>query len=121
MNIFLGLLIPFLGTTLGAGMVFLMKNKINEQVEKVLLGFASGVMVAASVWSLLIPSLDMANDMNIIQWLPATIGFILGIIFLILVISSSIFLPPINNCDVNLYLIFELFISNKSSIQLNQI
>ena len=83
MNIFLGLLIPFLGTTLGAGMVFLMKNKINEQVEKVLLGFASGVMVAASVWSLLIPSLDMANDMNIIQWLPATIGFILGIIFLL--------------------------------------
>ena len=89
MNIFLGLLIPSLGTTLGAGMVFLMNNKINEQVEKVLLGFASGVMVAASVWSLLIPSLDMANDMNIIQWLPATIGFILGIIF-ILVLDNII-------------------------------
>ena len=84
MNILIGLLIPFLGTTLGAGMVFLMKNKINNKLEKVLLGFASGVMVAASVWSLLIPSLDMAKEQNIITWLPATVGFILGIIFLLI-------------------------------------
>ena len=60
MNLFLGLIIPFIGTTLGSAMVFLMKNKLNEKVEKVLLGFASGVMVAASVWSLIIPSIDMA-------------------------------------------------------------
>ena len=84
MNILIGLLIPFLGTTLGAGMVFLMKNKINNKLEKVLLGFASGVMVAASVWSLLIPSIDMAKEQNIIAWLPATVGFILGIIFLLI-------------------------------------
>jgi len=84
MNIFLGLLIPFLGTTLGAGMVFLMKNKINEKVEKVLLGFASGVMVAASVWSLLIPSLDMTNMSKNISWIPAAVGFVLGILFLLL-------------------------------------
>jgi ZIP family zinc transporter len=84
MNILIGLLIPFLGTTLGAGMVFLMKNKINNKLEKVLLGFASGVMVAASVWSLLIPSIDMAKEQNIITWLPATVGFILGIIFLLI-------------------------------------
>ena len=77
MSILIGLLIPFLGTTLGAGMVFLMKNKINNKLEKVLLGFASGVMVAASIWSLLIPSIDMAKEQNIIKWLPATIGFIL--------------------------------------------
>ena len=83
MNVLIGLLVPFLGTTLGAGMVFLMKNKINNKLERVLLGFASGVMVAASVWSLLIPSIDMAKEQNIIAWLPATIGFILGIIFLL--------------------------------------
>lgn len=84
MNILLGLLIPFVGTTLGAAMVFLMKNKLNKKVEKVLLGFASGVMVAASVWSLLIPSIDMAKEQNIIVWLPATVGFILGIVFLLI-------------------------------------
>ena len=84
MNILLGLLIPFVGTTLGAAMVFLMKNKLNKKVEKVLLGFASGVMVAASVWSLLIPSIDMAKEQNIIAWLPATVGFTLGIVFLLI-------------------------------------
>ena len=84
MNILLGLLIPFVGTTLGAAMVFLMKNKLNKKVEKVLLGFASGVMVAASVWSLLIPSIDMAKEQNIIAWLPTTVGFILGIVFLLI-------------------------------------
>ena len=89
MEVFLGLLIPFLGTTLGAGMVFLMKNKINKKIEKLLLGFASGVMIAASVWSLLIPSIDMAKTQNIVEWIPATIGFMLGIIFL-LVLDSII-------------------------------
>ena len=84
MKLFLGLIIPFIGTTLGASMVFLMKNKLNNKVEKVLLGFASGVMIAASVWSLLIPAIDMSKEQNIIEWLPATIGFILGILFLLL-------------------------------------
>ena len=84
MMIFLGLLIPFIGTTLGSAMVYLMKNKMNVKVEKVLLGFASGVMVAASVWSLLIPSIDMATEQKVISLLPATIGFILGILFLLI-------------------------------------
>ena len=83
MNILIGLIIPFIGTTLGSSMVFLMKNKINNKLEKVLLGFAAGVMIAASVWSLLIPSIDMAQEQKIISWIPATIGFILGIIFLL--------------------------------------
>ena len=87
MEVFWGLLIPFLGTTLGSSMVFLMKNKINNKVEKLLLGFASGVMIAASIWSLLIPSIDMANEQNIIAWLPATVGFLLGIIFLLILDS----------------------------------
>ena len=82
MNVLVGLLIPFIGTTLGACMVFLMKDKINHKLEKVLLGFAAGVMVAASVWSLLIPSIDMAKEQNLIAWLPATVGFILGILLL---------------------------------------
>ena len=87
MEVFLGLTIPFLGTTLGAGMVFLMKNKINKKIEKVLLGFASGVMIAASVWSLLIPSIDMAKAQNVIEWIPATVGFLLGILFLLILDS----------------------------------
>ena len=62
MNLYVGLLIPFLGTTLGAAMVFLMKNNMNKKLEKILLGFAAGVMIAASVWSLLIPSIDMAEE-----------------------------------------------------------
>ena len=84
MNIFIGLIIPFIGTTLGASLVFLMKITINNKIEKILLGFASGVMISASVWSLLIPSLDMAKSQNIITWIPATIGLILGIIFLLI-------------------------------------
>ena len=78
------LIIPFLGTTLGSGMVFFMKNKIRPSVQKLLLGFAAGVMMAASVWSLLIPSMDMAAEQGKIEWLPALIGFLLGIGFLLL-------------------------------------
>ena len=84
MNVFIGLLIPFFGTTLGASMVFLMRSKMNSKLEKTLLGFASGVMVAASVWSLLIPSIEMASKEKVIAWLPATIGFLLGILFLLM-------------------------------------
>ena len=89
MNLLLGLLIPFLGTTIGSSMVFLMKDKMNKKVEKILLGFASGVMIAASIWSLLIPSMDMAKEQGKIAWLPAATGFFLGIIFL-LVLDSLI-------------------------------
>lgn len=88
-ELILGTLIPFLGTTLGAAAVFLMKKELNKKVEKILLGFASGVMVAASVWSLIIPSIEMAGNQGKIAWLPATIGFILGILFL-LVLDSII-------------------------------
>ena len=89
MNIFVGLLIPFLGTMLGSAMVFLMKNEMNKKIEKLLLGFASGVMISASIWSLMIPSIDMAEKQGKISWIPAVIGFILGIIFL-LVLDSLI-------------------------------
>ncbi len=87
MNIGIGLLIPFLGTVLGAAMVFFMKNTINKKIEKLLLGFAAGVMISASIWSLLLPSLEMVEEQNGISWLPATIGFMLGIIFLLILDS----------------------------------
>ena len=73
--IFSGLMIPFLGTTLGAGMVFFMKGSMNQKLEKMLLGFAAGVMIAASVWSLLIPSIEMTEQAGGIAWIPACVGF----------------------------------------------
>ena len=88
-NIAIGLLIPFLGTTLGSAMVFLMRNKMNTKVQKLLLGFASGVMIAASIWSLITPSIEMAEEQGIVSWIPAAIGFLFGIIFL-LVLDSII-------------------------------
>lgn len=87
MELVLGLAIPFLGTALGSAMVFFMKNQMNKKIEKLLLGFASGVMIAASVWSLLIPSIDMAKEQNVIEWLPATVGFLLGMFFLLILDS----------------------------------
>ena len=87
MDLVWGLAIPFLGTALGSAMVFFMKNQMNRKLEKLLLGFASGVMIAASVWSLLIPSIDMAKEQNVIDWLPASLGFLLGIFFLLILDS----------------------------------
>lgn len=89
MQLTIGLLIPFLGTVLGSAMVFFMKDKMNQKVEKMLLGFAAGVMIAAAVWSLLIPSINMAKEAGGIAWIPAVVGFLLGIAFL-LVLDSVI-------------------------------
>ncbi len=85
MEIIWGILIPFVGTILGSFLVFFMKNNFNIKIEKILLGSASGVMIAASIWSLLTPSFEMARAQGLIVWLPATVGFILGIIFLIII------------------------------------
>ena len=82
-NTMVGILIPFAGTTIGAALVFLMRGGIRPQIHKFLLGFASGVMIAASVWSLIMPAIDMAEEQGITPWLPAAIGFLLGIIFLL--------------------------------------
>ena len=79
------LLVPLLGTTFGAAMVFLMRNEMNARLEKALLGFAAGGMIAASVWSLLVPSIDMAAEQGVIPWVPALVGFLLGIVFLLLI------------------------------------
>lgn len=82
MDIIWGILIPFIGTMIGSFMVFFMRNKIENKIEKLLLGFAAGVMIAASIWSLLLPSIDMALEQGFVAWFPASFGFILGIIFL---------------------------------------
>lgn len=79
-----GIMIPFIGTTAGAAMVFFMKSDMKPTVQKSLLGFASGVMIAASVWSLLIPAIDMTKKSGGIAWLPAVAGFLIGVGFLLL-------------------------------------
>ncbi len=79
-----GLILPFAGTALGAACVFMMRQKMNVMLEKSLTGFAAGVMVAASVWSLLIPSMDMTGEEGVMRVVPAVVGFVLGIGFLLL-------------------------------------
>ena len=74
----------FLMTTLGSAMVFLFRGKVNEKIQRIFLGFAAGVMIAASVWSLLIPAIDRAEKAGGIGWIPAAGGFLLGILFLLL-------------------------------------
>lgn len=83
-GLLIGLLLPFAGTTLGAACVFLMKARMAGRIQKIMLGFASGVMVAASVWSLLIPSIEMCGTDHASRVIPAVTGFAAGIAFLLL-------------------------------------
>lgn len=83
METFLGILIPFLGTVLGAACVFFMKKSLGDLVRRSLAGFAAGVMVAASIWSLLIPAIEQSNDLGKLSFLPAFSGFWFGILFLL--------------------------------------
>ncbi|MCI8803906.1 MAG: ZIP family metal transporter [Oscillibacter sp.] len=82
-NVILELLLPFLGTSLGAGCVFFLKRGMNLLVQRALTGFAAGVMVAASIWSLLVPAMEQAEALEQWAFLPAVIGFWLGILFLL--------------------------------------
>lgn len=84
MTIFMGLIIPFIGTTLGAACVLFLQNELKPVIQKSLLGFAAGVMVAAAIWSLLIPAMEMSEGMGKLAFLPAAVGFLLGIAFLLL-------------------------------------
>ncbi len=93
--IIIGIIIPFIGTTLGSSLVFFIRNSINNKIEKFLLGFASGVMIAASIWSLLIPAITASSNLGKLNFLPATIGFALGMVFLLLL---DIY---INECHFN--------------------
>ena len=83
-EVLLGIMIPFIGTSLGAGMVFFLKNQISENVQKILTGFAAGVMVAASFWSLLQPALESSEGLGKLSFAPAAVGFLVGIGLLLL-------------------------------------
>ncbi len=83
-NVIIGLLIPFIGTSLGGACVFFMKRDLNQNVQRALTGFAAGVMVAASVWSLILPAMEQCADMGRLAFLPAFMGFWLGMLFLLI-------------------------------------
>ena len=83
METFFGILIPFLGTAAGAACVFFMKKSLSDLVQRSLAGFAAGVMVAASIWSLLIPAIEQSENMGGFSFLPAFIGFWIGVLFLL--------------------------------------
>ena len=82
-NIFEGILIPFVGTTLGAACVFFMTKTLSNSVQRALAGFAAGIMVAASIWSLLIPAIKQSENMGTLSFIPAVVGFWIGILFLL--------------------------------------
>ena len=84
MSIWIGVLLPFAGTALGAACVFVMRGKMSDRLQRVLLGFASGVMVAASVWSLLIPAMEHSAALGRLAFAPAAVGLLLGMAFLLL-------------------------------------
>lgn len=84
-DVILGIIIPFVGTSLGAACVFLLKKELSVNLKKAFSGFAGGVMVAASIWSLLIPSIDQASNLGVLSFVPAIVGFWLGILFLLLI------------------------------------
>lgn len=83
-TVILGLLIPFIGTAAGAGCVFFLKKDLKESIQRALTGFAAGVMVAASIWSLIVPAIEQSSDKGQFAFVPAFIGFWLGILFLLL-------------------------------------
>lgn len=85
----LGILIPFIGTCLGSFFVFFLKKELNPNFRKVMTGFASGVMIAASIWSLIIPSVEMVESQYKMVWIPAVVGLLLGVVFLIFVNKVS--------------------------------
>ena len=82
-QVIIGLLIPFIGTSLGAAFVFCLRKEISDGIQRMLTGFAAGVMVAASVWSLLIPAINQSADMGKWSFVPAAAGFWIGILFLL--------------------------------------
>ena len=129
MDVIFGITIPFIGTILGSALVFFINNKINAKCEKFMLGFASGVMIAASIWSLLLPAISSSKN---IKWLCPSIGFILGIIFLIIIDkivnyykstnkrSTLILAVTLHNIPEGMAvgLVFSGYLSNNSTITL---
>lgn len=115
-----GLLIPFIGTALGSACVFFLRNSLNVLFQQALTGFAAGVMVAASVWSLIIPSIDLSGHLGIFSFFPATVGFWAGILFLLILdkiiphfhASSGHVEGPKSNLNKSSMLVFAVFLHN---------
>lgn len=84
-ELILGFFMPFLGTCLGSMMVFFLKDNISAKFEKLLVGFASGIMLSASIWSLLVPALEQSSNLGQFAWLPVVVGFLIGVVFLLVV------------------------------------
>lgn len=78
-----GILIPFIGTSFGSSLVFFIRKNLSENFQKIIVGFAAGVMIAASIWSLILPAVEMAEQQGQIAWIPASVGFLIGVLFLI--------------------------------------
>ena len=107
-----GILIPFIGTGFGSSFVFFMKKDINHKLQKFIVGFAGGVMLAASIWSLILPSIEMAENQNIVSWKPACIGILLGVLFLIFINKiAEIFEKKSNGKKFNM-LLFSVTLHN---------
>ena len=92
LQVFWGLMIPFIGTSAGSACVYFMKQELHQDIQRALIGFASGVMVAASIWSLLIPAMEQSKSMGRLSFFPAASGFWLGILFLLLLDSMTAFM-----------------------------
>ncbi len=99
MGLIVGILIPFLGTTLGSACVFLLKTQMKQVTQKIFTGFAAGVMIAASIWSLLIPALEQSESMGNLSFLPASIGLSLGVAFLLILDNIIPHLHPNTNAE----------------------
>ena len=82
---FFGIFIPLMGTIFGSAMVFFFRNNLNYSIQKLLMGFSAGVMIAASIWSLLIPAIELSSKICFLSWFPAALGFVIGIIFLVFI------------------------------------
>lgn len=108
----LGLLIPFIGTCLGSFLVFFLRKGLNDKYQKIMVGFAIGVMLAASVWSLIIPSIEMVEDTYVFVWIPACVGLLLGVLFLIFVNKYSNKLIKNSDCKSTNMLMFSVTLHN---------
>lgn len=108
----IGILIPFIGTSFGSGFVFFMKKNMSERFEKITVGFAAGVMIAASIWSLILPSVEMAENQGVIAWWPATVGLILGVVFLIIINKFAEILESKRNGKKMNMLLFSVTLHN---------
>lgn len=107
----LGILVPFVGTCVGSFLVFFLRKDLGDKFQRIMVGFAVGVMLAASVWSLIIPSIEMAVTQYNFEWIPASVGLLLGVLFLIFVNKFSDRLVSKNSKNMNM-LLFSVVLHN---------